>query len=698
MQRSLLTILFTLAFLQGISQPVKAPFITTDFRIPDTVCVNEPFTITNLSVGASSYYWSFCTGNTGTNPLGFPMISVPSFYNQPVYSALVDDNGELYSFVTNMGDGTITRNIHHHNMMGPPAISATLGVTSNANNNIRGIQVKKDNGNWYGFVADEYLVMRLDFGNSLLNMPVFHPTPSMLSGLVVLNDGANWLGFSTNTAANSIVRISWGNKLANLPSAVNLGNIGTMNVPMQLAVMKKDSNWYILVANSGNNTITRLSFGTSLLNTPTGTNLGNVGSLDHNQGVLLIRDCEELSGFSLNHSTANDVLVRLNMPGDISGPVTGQPLGNIGTLNQPATFSELVRVGDTLYTLVTNPGNSTISLLYFPSCTNSSIPSSTLKDPPPVSYSAPGQYNIMLVTDEGLPTQQNVCKQITVMPAITVNIGNDTLVCSGKIITLDAGPGFTDYLWSTGDTNRSIQTRKAGSYWVRVTNRWNCEASDTLTINRMPAVTGTLDTSICYGKQFFAGGAMQSDPGTYVDSLQTPAGCDSVRITNLTVKAKIPVDLGTSQSICPGETITLDATLAGAAYLWQDSSTDSVFVVSDAGIYWVLVTFDNCTAGDTVAITNCPSELWFPSAFTPNGDGLNDVFRPKGISIVRFHLSVYNRWGQLIFQTDDMERGWDGTVNGVLCLADTYSFVVTYAGTEDPEKSKKMSGTFILLR
>jgi gliding motility-associated-like protein len=103
-------------------------------------------------------------------------------------------------------------------------------------------------------------------------------------------------------------------------------------------------------------------------------------------------------------------------------------------------------------------------------------------------------------------------------------------------------------------------------------------------------------------------------------------------------------------------------------------------------------------AGDTVHITECPAELWFPTAFTPNGDGVNDFFRPKGISIARFHLMIYNRWGQLLFETGDMERGWDGASKGILCPAGTYSFIATYEGTDNPGSTKKLQGSFILVR
>jgi len=235
-------------------------------------------------------------------------------------------------------------------------------------------------------------------------------------------------------------------------------------------------------------------------------------------------------------------------------------------------------------------------------------------------------------------------------------------------------------------------------YWVHIVNRWNCEASDTIIISQSAAVMNSVDTSICYGMEYHAGNIIHTLSGIYTDTLQTLAGCDSVLVSSLTVKPKIPVDLGGNRSICPGEQITLHATYPGSSYVWQDASTDSVYLVTQPGSYWVQVTYSNCTAGDTVMITECPAELWFPTAFTPNGDGTNDLFRPKGISILKYHLVIYNRWGQLLFQSDDLENGWDGSVGNKPCPAGTYTFIATYEGTDNPGSTKKISGSFALVR
>jgi gliding motility-associated-like protein len=324
----------------------------------------------------------------------------------------------------------------------------------------------------------------------------------------------------------------------------------------------------------------RLTFGNSLLNAPTAENLGNPGGFNLAGGLSVIRDCDLTSGYFTNYLTDGQ-LGKLIFSGGVTGSVTGEILGNIGNLDQPHSFSELFRQNDTLFAYITNRGSSTITRLTFPPCNNASVPSSTLFNPPPFSYDQPGTYNVRLLVNEGLTDQLSLCKSIVIVPVPTVDLGADRNICTGQSTILDAGAGFTTYLWSTGATKRTITVSTTGTYSVTVTQ----------------------------------------------------SGC---------------------------------------------SASDSVNVSS--------------------SITDCTGELWFPSAFTPNGDGMNDFFRPKGINIAKFHLTVYSRWGQMLFETEDMERGWDGSVKGILCPPDTYTFVATYEGTENPGKRKKVQGSFILMR
>jgi gliding motility-associated-like protein len=113
--------------------------------------------------------------------------------------------------------------------------------------------------------------------------------------------------------------------------------------------------------------------------------------------------------------------------------------------------------------------------------------------------------------------------------------------------------------------------------------------------------------------------------------------------------------------------------------------------LSDAGIsdpiaspdstttYAVKVTdVKGCVNYDTVTVTIVEPEVWTPSAFTPNGDGRNDVFYVRGRGFETFELVIFNRWGEQVFQTNDPNQGWDGSKQGSLndMPSDAYVYVI----------------------
>ena len=122
--------------------------------------------------------------------------------------------------------------------------------------------------------------------------------------------------------------------------------------------------------------------------------------------------------------------------------------------------------------------------------------------------------------------------------------------------------------------------------------------------------------------------------------------------------------------------------------------------MSQAGNYSLTVTDKyGCTATEAVAITTkqCLFGVYFPNAFTPNGDGANDIFRPYALgNIVQFHMQVFNRWGQLVFASEDYAKGWDGRINNTAQPAGTYVWICRYqfAG----EKPVVNKGVVLLIR
>jgi gliding motility-associated-like protein len=87
--------------------------------------------------------------------------------------------------------------------------------------------------------------------------------------------------------------------------------------------------------------------------------------------------------------------------------------------------------------------------------------------------------------------------------------------------------------------------------------------------------------------------------------------------------------------------------------------------------------------------------IYFPNVFTPNNDGTNERFLVSHLGIKNFHIFIYNRWGQLVYESTDMDEGWDGKTNGIDCTADAYFYMVNYANKKGIERSGHGSVTIL---
>src|SRR5690606_22550722 len=119
-----------------------------------------------------------------------------------------------------------------------------------------------------------------------------------------------------------------------------------------------------------------------------------------------------------------------------------------------------------------------------------------------------------------------------------------------------------------------------------------------------------------------------------------------------------------------GSSVLLEAEVPeGATALWSNGSTASNIQVSDSGLYWVTVSVGQCVSSDSMHLYRyyCDCPMVIPNAFTPNGDGLNDLFKlalSLACPVSEYKLQIYNRWGQMLFVSYRLEDGWDGTING----------------------------------
>jgi gliding motility-associated-like protein len=134
------------------------------------------------------------------------------------------------------------------------------------------------------------------------------------------------------------------------------------------------------------------------------------------------------------------------------------------------------------------------------------------------------------------------------------------------------------------------------------------------------------------------------------------------------------------------------------SYSWQDGSSQNSFTVKRPGVYSVTVS-NQCGSSTAQTIVN-PSSciVYFPNAFTPNGDGRNDVFRVLNVpNFSSYRLTVFNRWGQKVFETSDRTRGWNGFLNGTLQRTDVFIWVCEFQKKANEPKTT-MKGIVTLIR
>lgn len=240
-----------------------------------------------------------------------------------------------------------------------------------------------------------------------------------------------------------------------------------------------------------------------------------------------------------------------------------------------------------------------------------------------------------------------ITTNLVVHPLPKPDLGGDRGVCIGDMLVLNPGT-FAGYIWQDGSTGSTFTTNQVGHYSVEVTDIYGCVNKDEMNILR-------IDT--------------------------------------------LPVNfLRSDTSLCRGNIVPLTAP-GYAQYLWSTGETWSSINVTRAGLYFLNVVDKNgCKGMDSVRIDfyDC-KDVWIPNAFTPNTDGLNDVFRPVFPAPVKnFLMTVWNRYGQKVFETTDMKAGWDGRFKGVNQPVGIYVYAMSFIDVDGHNVQKK--GTVSLLR
>jgi gliding motility-associated-like protein len=182
--------------------------------------------------------------------------------------------------------------------------------------------------------------------------------------------------------------------------------------------------------------------------------------------------------------------------------------------------------------------------------------------------------------------------------------------------------------------------------------------------------------------QFLTIGNFRNDQSTTLSSTGSTGAyyfIDKIEVLN-TQAGPLSILSDTVRS-CNDQPYVLNVAVPNASYSWQDSSTDPTFTVLQSGTYWVNITYACGIVSDTfhVLSSDCTPALEMPNVFTPNSDGTNDLFIPvKAENLTETVMMIYNRWGQEIFETGNLDPGWDGTSNNEKCADGTYYWIIEY--------------------
>lgn len=321
-----------------------------------------------------------------------------------------------------------------------------------------------------------------------------------------------------------------------------------------------------------------------------------------------------------------------------------------------------------------------------------------------ISVSTAGTYSVTV--SNGFCSASDAVT-VALSPAPVGNLAN-VLRCTGESAVLDAGNPGAAYLWSTGATTQAITVTASGAYAVTVTNAAGCSGTFNAQAEFIapPAVDLGPDTVLCEGQLLRldagnAGSTYQWSNGSTARQIMVgQAGTYSVVVNNGACSRTDAISVHFNPSparmaarefhTCLDDEpryVVIDAGNPGSRYAWSTGATTRVVMASAYGWYYVHITnqYDCSTADSARVIEHCPATIFIPNTFTPNGDGLNDVFLPLGKSIASMQLKVFNRWGELLFESDDPAIGWDGTYRGEVVKSDMYVWRLNYRFFIDKE-------------
>ncbi len=340
---------------------------------------------------------------------------------------------------------------------------------------------------------------------------------------------------------------------------------------------------------------------------------------------------------------------------------------------------------------------------------------------------SPGKYTVSITDNNGCIKKDTAI--IASSSAVNLRVAPTDVLCAGELtgtanaIVTGGTPPYNFNWTNTAQafTSSAISNLAAGTYNLILHDAVGCSVTTSVVIKQPDPLNITITTKPTYCdlangsvNATMSGGvspytflwASQNNTtsnlnnvyaGNYNLTATDKNGCIASSLVTVPNEKPTPVYLGNDTTLCPGNNIILSPGIF-TRYKWQDNSSSADYRVTNAGNYSVEV-IDNrgCILKDTINITADCGFIFFPNAFTPNSDLVNDYFGPSGIlsTLKDYTLTVYNRVGQLVFKSTDPYKKWDGKMKDEIAAPGTYVWIARYSHKEQKKVIQK--GTVTML-
>ncbi|CAL1516614.1 PKD domain-containing protein [Chitinophaga sp. MM2321] len=348
-------------------------------------------------------------------------------------------------------------------------------------------------------------------------------------------------------------------------------------------------------------------------------------------------------------------------------------------------------------------------------------------------------YNVTFTDSQGCTNDKNIL--VDVKDTLLLHTIPDSTVCTNdEIHLLSQSDGAYEYRWTNLDNSVVVSNNADAfvtpapprqSYEVRA-SLGKCHTADTVTLKVVdpPMATAAPDTTICFGTPVTlrAGGgayyrwsppfytdhpsqaitvAHPPDTTLYTVTVTDTLGCPKPITATALVKVvpPVPAFAGNDTIVMLNQPFQLHAT-GGVHYTWSPvSGLDNANLPNPVTNYNRDITYtvtaytlEGCSGQDNIFVRFIVGpDIYIPNAFSPNGDGLNDLFRPLPVGIVKMDFfRIFDRWGKMMYSTTAYLQGWDGRINGEPAAVGTYVWVVQ--GQDIHNKTIIRKGTVTLIR